>query len=143
MTTTRETMLAMLTDLSAKVTSEAAQEKASAASSAEVIAGLKAISDASTEVIKGLKDKVAALQLAVDDSVNFDAESAKIAEIEAAIGSISAPVAAPVPVKPPVVVMPPVPAEPTVVLPEPPIAVPPVVVRPVDPIVPPVVLPVV
>jgi len=139
MATTRETMLAMLTDLSAKVEAEVEQEKSTVAEAAkekaasdEVIAGLKAISASADEVIKGLKDKVAALQLAVDDSVNFDAESAKIAEIEAAIGSISAPPI--VPVAPPVA--------PAVVLPEPPIVVVPPIVPPADPIVPPVVLPV-
>ena len=120
---TRDDMLAKLTELSVKVADEAAQEKAALASSAEVLA-------ASTEVISGLKAKVAALELAALPAADFSDELAQIAAIEASISSIIPPAPVVPPVAPPAPVVPPV---------VPPVAV----VPPVDPIVPPVVLPVV
>ena len=116
---TRDDMLAKLTELSVKVADEAAQEKAALASSAEVLA-------ASTEVIAGLKAKVAALELAALPAADFSDELAQIAAIEASISSIIPPAPVVPPVAPPAPVVPPV-----------------AVVPPVDPIVPPVVLPVV
>lgn len=119
--TTRDDMLAKLTELSAKVADEVAQEKVASSATAEVIAGLQVkVADvlaSSTEVITGLKAKVAELELAALPAADFSDELAQIAAIEASIGSI----AAPTPVAPPA----------------------PVVVPPADPIVPPVVLPVV
>jgi len=131
--TTRDEMLAALTELSNKVVDEAAQSKATIAAMTEQS---KTIVASMTEVVTGLKDKVAAFEAADAIKADFSVESAKIAEIEASIGAI---------IEPPVeTVVPPVevPVEPPVET----TVVPPVEVAgfpPIDPIVPPVVMPVV
>lgn len=131
--TTRDEMLAALTDLSNKVADEAAQSKDKDARS-------KAILDSMTEVVASLKAQIESLKETAGASADFSVESAKIADIEASIASIIE-----TPVVPPVET-PVVPVEAPIVSPVETTVVPPVEVAgfpPIDPIVPPVVMPIV